>query len=64
MRKYNKNYFSNNENLNKNTPNTPYRKNSILKEPNLKINQKYKNNKISKGNTGNNKILNYIQVQY
>ena len=56
MRKYNKNYFSNNENLNKNTPNTPYRKNSILKEPNLKINQKYKNTKINKGNTGNNNI--------
>jgi len=53
MRKYNKNYFSNipGENLNKNTPNTPYRKNSLLKEPNLKINQKYKNNK---GEIGNN----------
>ena len=56
MRKYNKNYFSNNENLNKNTPNTPYRKNSLLKEPNLKINQKYKNNKINKGDIGNNNI--------
>ena len=53
MKKYENNHFNNiqKENLNKNLPNTPSRKSSILKESNPKIKQNFKNRLSNKGQT-------------
>ena len=53
MKKYEINHFNNiqKENLNKNLPNTPSRKSSILKESNPKIKQNFKNRLSNKGQT-------------